>query len=319
MNILILGGAGFVGSNLVRYCLQDKKNKITVIDSLEPRLSSSIDNVSDILHKINFIKGDIRDSKLMKKVVVGNDVIFNCAAQSSHPLSLKDPIFDIQTNCIGNITVLESVKNCNPSCKVVYISSSTVIGKAINDIVDESHGEKPLDIYSANKGVSEKYHYIYHKVYDLNTIVLRFANIYGPYGKGFSEYGFVNYFIWLAQHGKKIPIYGDGNQTRNVMYVEDAVDLIYKCANERKLIGQIFFAVHTEHYTVKQIAQEIIKIFSNGSIEMIPWPDIRRRIEIDKLQISGKKLYQLLHWKPRFNLQEGLEKTKSIIEKQSYS
>ena len=313
MNILILGGAGFIGANLTRYCIEKKIGTITVVDSLEPLLKTTLDNLQDVLGKIRFIKGDIRDKELMCKVVKDADIIFNCAAQSSHPLSLKNPLFDIDINCRGNITLLEAVKDVNRDAVIVYTSSSTVIGKAANDIVDENHGESPLDIYSADKGVVEKYYIIYHKVYDLKTIILRFANLYGPYGKGYPDFGFINYFISLAYHKLEIPIYGDGTQTRNVMYIEDAVDLMYQSAFEKKLIGDIFFAVHKEHYSVLNIAQEIVDVFHSGSIRMIPWPDVRKRIEIEKLTISGEKLRKIFPWGPRYNLRKGLERTRDLL------
>ncbi len=316
MRILILGGAGFLGCNLVRRCLQDPGNQVSVVDSLDPRLKSQVDHLSEVLPKIQFMEGDIRDRALMEKVVQGQDVIFNCAAQTSHPLSLADPFFDVEVNCLGNLTVLEAVRKVNKSALVIYTSSSTVIGKAYNEIVDESHGESPLDIYSANKGVAEKYYRIYNRVYDLKTLSLRFANLYGPYGKGSPEFGFINYFISLADRGEEITIYGDGQQSRNVMYVEDAVDLLYACIAHPKIFGNVYFAVHREHYPVLKIAEEIVAVFGKGRIKKVEWPDIRKRIEVDQVTISAARLYYQLKFEPQYNLQEGLKMTKKIREKE---
>lgn len=315
MKILILGGAGFLGSNLVRWCLQKGEHKILVVDFLDSRLKSTIDNLWDVIHNIEFIEGDMRNTKLMEKLVKDKDVIINCAAQTSHPLSLNDPFFDAEINCLGNLTLLEAIRKYNKRAKIIYISSSTVIGRSRGNIVTESHRESPLDIYSANKGVAEKYYQIYNRVYDLKTLTLRFANLYGPYGKGFPEFGFVNYFIALAFLNKEITIYGDGSQNRNVMYVEDATDLIYKCIFQDNIFGDIYFAVHREHYSVLKIAQEIISVFGSGEVVKVEWPDIKKRIEISNTIISGEKLFYLLQWEPKFNLHEGLSKTKKIMEK----
>ena len=152
-------------------------------------------------------------------------------------------------------------------------------------------------------------------VYDLKTLVLRFANLYGPYGKGYPEFGFINYFISLAQANKEITIYGDGKQTRNVMYVEDAVDLLYQCIFHKKIFGDVYFAVHREHYPIKKIAEEIISVFGRGKIRRIDWPDLKRRIEIDDVIISGAKLFYEIQWEPKYTLREGLMMTKEIIEK----
>jgi len=313
MNILILGGAGFFGANLVRRCLKQGKNRVTVVDSLEPRLKSSFQSLKDICDSIEFIKGDIRDATLMEKVVKGRDVIFNCAAQTSHPMSLTDPVFDAEINCTGNLVVLEAMRKCNRDAKIIYTSSSTVIGKTMGDIVTESHSEYPLDVYSANKCVAEKYYYIYHKVYGIKTLSLRFANLYGPYGKGYPEFGFINYFIWLAANDQRITIFGDGSQTRNVMYVEDAADLLYSCISHDSLYGDVFFAVHKEHYPVAQIAQEIISVFGCGGIVKKRWPRVRKKIEIGDTIISGAKLYYETQWEPKLNLREGLLRTKKIM------
>ena len=319
MNILILGGAGFIGSNLVRHILSQDRHTITVVDSLDPKLKSTTDHLKSVIKRIQFIQGDIRDAALMQQVVIGKEVIFNCAAQTSHPLSLTDPLYDAQVNCLGSLTVLESVRNRNPKALVVYTSSSTVVGKSQADIVDESHGEHPLDIYSANKGVVEKYHWIYHHVHGLKTLSIRFANLFGPYGKGYPEFGFINYFIALAQQDKQIKIFGEGLQKRNVMYVQDAVDLLYRCASHPHIFGGIYFAAHREHYSVMEIATQIVSVFDRGKIVHVPWPDLRKKIEIDDVVISSQKLNHAIDFKPRYNLREGLVRTKAIFEKEAAS
>jgi len=314
MKILILGGAGFIGANLVHRCLEDPRNKVTVVDSLDPRFKSNIKFLKPIKDKVTFINADICDSKAMDVAVQNKDIIFNCAGQTSHPLSLENPILDAQINCIGNLTVLESIRKHNPKAKVIFTASSTAIGKAQYTNIDEQHPERPLDIYSANKGVAEKYYYIYHKVHGLNTVSLRFANLFGPYGKGFPDFGFINYFIDLAYHNKEIPIYGEGSQMRNVMYIKDAVDLMYKTISFDSLFGDTYFAVHREHYSIKDITRAIIEVFGTGKIKYVPWPKLRKKIEIDDIIITGEKLFSKTHWKPSYTLMEGLKETKQILD-----
>ena len=199
MKVLIIGGAGFLGSNLVRRCLAEYYCEVTVLDSLDPHLHSTTGNLQDVWSKIRFIRGDIRDETVLAEVVQGQDVIFNCAGQTSHPLSMQYPLLDAEINCLGNLKLLEAVRLLNKDAVVVYTSSSTVIGKALYELVDEDHWERPLEIYSANKGVAEKYYRIYHSFHDLKTVVLRFANLFGPYGKAHPEFGFINYFIHLSK------------------------------------------------------------------------------------------------------------------------
>jgi len=315
MNILVIGGAGFLGANLVRRCLLEPGNKVVVLDSLEPQLRASTENLREVWDRIRFVRGSMGDEPLIADMVQGQDIIFNCAAQTSHPLSLQDPLFDAEINCLGNLKLLEAVRLMNKDAVVLYTSSSTVIGKAQEEIIDETHGEKPLDIYSANKGVAEKYYRIYNRVHDLKTIVLRFANLYGPYGKGYPEFGFLNYFINLAWNDQEIKVFGSGGQTRDVMYVEDAVDILYLAAADKRLIGDIFFAAHDEHHTVSEIAQQIIRVFGTGRLTTVEWPDERRRIEIENVRISSERLRQITGWRARYSLEEGLRRTKEILER----
>jgi len=319
MKILIIGGAGFLGANLVRRCLREPGNSVTVLDSLEPQLRGSTENLHEVWDGIRFVRGSMGDEPLIAEMVQEQDVIFNCAAQTSHPLSLQDPLFDAEINCLGNIKLLEAVRLMNRKAVVIYTSSSTVIGKAVGDVIDETHGEKPLDIYSANKGVAEKYYLIYNRVHDLRTIVLRFANLYGPYGKAYPEFGFVNYFISLAWNDQEIGIFGSGEQTRDVMYVEDAVDVLYQAAGEPRLIGDIFFAAHDEQHTVAEIAREIIRVFGRGRLTTIEWPEERKRIEVESVRISSERLRRITGWRARYSLEEGLRKTREILERMKAS
>lgn len=314
MKILIIGGAGFLGSNLVRYCLQKPGAEVTVFDSLEPQLRATTVHLGPVWDRIRFVRGSLLDEPQIAQAVQGQDLIFNCAAQTSHPLSIQDPLFDAEINCLGNLKLLENIRQLNPNAVVVYTSSSTVIGKAVDETVDETHGEKPLDIYSANKGVAEKYYRIYHRVHDLKTVVLRFANLYGPYGKGYPEFGFVNYFIHLARSGGEISIFGEGGQTRNLLHVDDAAEALWQAAGTPGLYGETYFATHEEHLPVSEIAAAIVRTFRRGTVTHIPWPEERRRIEVDRVRISSARFCGLTGWKPRYSFEAGLQRTRVVLE-----
>ena len=197
---------------------------------------------------------------------------------------------------------------------VLYPSTSTVLGAATREWVDETDPEDPLDIYSADKSVVEKYHRIYHRVHGLKTVVLRFANLYGPYGKGSPAFGFANYFIHLAWKNEDITVYGSGAQKRNLLYAEDAAEVFYQCAFKPELVGSTLFAVHPEHFSILEFAHQIVATFERGRVVNIDWPDNRRRIEIGDALISGAKLSQVTGWQPRFSLKEGLVRTRQTME-----
>ena len=316
MNVLIIGGAGFLGANLVRRCLVEPDVQVTVMDSLDPHLHATTRNLLEVWSRIRFVRGDMRDETLLAEIVQEQDVIFNCAAQTSHPLSIQYPLLDAEINCLGNLKLLESIRLLNSTARVVYTSSSTVIGKAKTQVVDEDHREHPLEIYSANKGVAEKYYRIYQNIHDLKTVVLRFANLYGPYGKGYQEFGFINYFIHQAWTDQEIKIFGTGDQTRNVLFVDDATEILWRAAHEPRLVGESWFATSDQHLSVREIAAKIVGVFQRGRVTHIEWPDERKRIEIDHVEFSSERLRSIVDWTPDTDLESGLLRIKSILEHQ---
>ena len=314
MRILILGGAGFVGSNLVRRCLMEPKAEVTVVDSLDPHFHSSRDNLWDVWDQIRFVQGDLRDEGLLSELIQDQEVIFNSAAQPSHTLSLQNPLLDAEINCIGNLKLLEAARRHNPSAVIVYPSSSTVIGRVHEETVDENQREEPLEIYSANKGAAEKYYQIYHALYGLKTVVLRFANLYGPYGKGRPEFGFINYFIHRAWTHQEIQLFGDGSQIRNVMYVEDAAEILWRAACDNRLYGKLFLATGSDHLSVAEIAKTIVAVFERGKVTHVEWPTERRRIEIGSARFSSDELRKITGWQARFDFVSGLKRTREVME-----
>jgi UDP-glucose 4-epimerase len=312
MNVLIIGGAGFLGANLARTCLTAGA-RVTILDSLESRLDSTTANLRAIWDHVRFVQGSMADGSSLPDVIDGQDVIFNCAGQTSHPLSLQDPLYDLEINCVANLKLLETLRGLKSTARIVYASTSTIVGRAPGEVVDEDHGERPLDIYSANKGAAEKYYRIYHHVFGLRTLALRFANLYGPYGKGSPEFGFINHFIAQAWSGNTIRIFGDGLQTRNALYVEDAAEAMLVASSHDELLGETHFVVHDEHLPVRRIAEEIVDVLGRGSIEHIGWSDERMRIELDQVLISGRRFREATGWSPRHSFREGMERTRAVL------
>jgi UDP-glucose 4-epimerase len=313
MRVLIIGGAGFLGANLVRRCLAESGVQVTVMDSLDPHLHATTDHLKTVWDRIRFVRGDLRDETVLADLVQGQEVILNCAAQTSHPLSIRFPLLDVDINCMGNLKLLEAVRQLNSGAVVVYTSSSTVIGKAQALVVDEDHPEKPLEIYSANKGVAEKYYRIYHTLHGLKTVVLRFANLYGPYGKGYPEFGFINYFIHLAWRGDEIRIFGTGGQARNVMFVDDATEILWRAAHAPQLIGGTFFATGDEHLSVAEIGHRIVQVLGRGQVRHVEWPEERLRMEVEGVRFSSVRLRDLIEWKPQYDFDSGLRRVKSVL------
>ncbi len=310
--VLVTGGLGFIGSNVARRCLE-LGAKVTVYDCLDPRSGGNMYNVHGVEQDLELVLNDIRNFEGVSAAMRNKDVLISCAAYTSHPNSMKDPLTDIEVNCKGVINLLEAARRFNPEIKVIHIGTSTQIGRMKTSPVDEAHPEFPLDIYSANKTASEKYVLIYASAYKLRAGVMRLANVFGPRSNIRSaDFGFMNYFIGLGLQGREIPVFGEGGQLRNISYVDDCVEAIIAAAGSESANGDVFFAVADEQYSVGQIAHEIAR-HVGGSVRQVPWPKERSVIEIGDARISNQKVRSVLGWKPTHDLADGLKKTKEYF------
>src|SRR5438046_1039220 len=151
--VLITGGLGFIGSSLAHRCIALGAGE-TIYDCLEPRSGGNQENIREISNKVSVVLNDIRNFDSLCEIIKGKHIVFNCAAYTSHPNSMKEPWLDLDVNCAGVINLLEAVRRYNPKIKVVHVGTSSQIGRMKSNPVTEDHPEFPLDIYSANKPVS---------------------------------------------------------------------------------------------------------------------------------------------------------------------
>jgi UDP-glucose 4-epimerase len=310
--VLVTGGLGFIGSNLARRCLE-RGAKVTVYDNLDSRAAGNAYNVHDIRSELKLVSKDIRDFEDVCEAVRNQDLIFNCAAFSSHPMSMREPLIDIDVNCKGLLNLLEATRQINADAKLVQIGTSTQIGKMLYSPIDENHPEFPVDIYSANKVAAEKYTLIYASGFGLRTTVVRLANVFGPRSRiSNPDFGFMNYFIGLALQGKDLTVYGDGGQVRNISYVEDCVDALMLVAQSERSDGQVFFATADRQYSVAEIAESIAANIG-GKVRFVPWPEDRKAIDVGDAVISNSKIKERLDWKPQHSLTDGLILTRDYF------
>jgi UDP-glucose 4-epimerase len=310
--VLITGGLGFIGSNLAHRCVA-LGAKVTVYDFLDPRSGGNMANVREIEDQIELVANDLRNSEGVSAAVRHKDVIFNCAAYTSHPQAMTDPLTDIDVNCKGTINLLEAARRFNPDVKVVHVGTSTQIGRMVLDEVTESHPEFPVDVYSANKSASEKYVLIYGSAYKMRTTVIRLANNYGPRSNIRSpDFGFVNYFIGLALRDKPLTVFGEGKQLRNLSFVGDSVEALLQAARSDTGNGQTLFAVADKQVSVSEIAQAIAA-HVGGKVSFVEWPRDREAIEVGDAVISNQKIKRVLSWCPQVDLETGLRLTKSYF------
>ena len=191
--VLVTGGLGFIGSNIVHRCLE-LGAEITIYDCLDPRSGGNMFNVKSVKEHVKVVLNDIRNFEGLCAAVIDQDIVFNCAAYTSHPNAMKEPFIDIDVNCKGVINLLEAARRFNAEATLVHIGTSTQLGQLVHATADELHPEFPVDIYSANKSASEKYVYVYSHAYKMRGTVIRLANNFGPRSNIRSaDFGFMNF------------------------------------------------------------------------------------------------------------------------------
>lgn len=306
MNIVITGGTGFIGSNLCKKLLSEG-NKIVCIDN---NFTGSIDNIKDCLDNPNFVfvnHNVIEPLKLNNININKIDQIYHLACPASPKAYQSDPLFTLKTNILGTINLLEVAKLYNAS--ILLSSTSEVYGDPkISPQTEEYWGNvNPIGIrscYDEGKRVAETFMMEYKNKYNLNVKIARIFNTYGPFMNK-DDGRVVSNFINQCIRDKPITVYGDGEQTRSICYIDDLLNGLIKLMNCNNTNGPINIGNPNE-LTIKQLANEIKKLTNSNSTicyEPLPLDDPMKR----KPDISKAKL--ILDWEPNIGLKDGIQKT----------
>ena len=307
--ILVLGGYGFIGSNVVHY-FHEKGAQVVVLDNLESKAGGNLWNLKSIENEITIHRSSVLNFDSLCDYVSDAEIIINCAASTSHSRSMNEPFFDLDVNLKGMLNVLEAIKRFNPKARLIHFGTTTQFGCLQSIPADENHREFPNDIYSANKCLSEKYALLYNKTFGIKSTVLRISNTYGPYASIHSpEFTFNNFFLGQALQGKQINIYGDGKQLRNFLFVGDLLSAVEKSITSNDSIGETLLVTSDKHHSIVEISQLIVKVCRSGSINFIPWPKHKKNAEIGDQKFDNSRAKNLLKWVPSTNLEDGIIQT----------
>jgi nucleoside-diphosphate-sugar epimerase len=308
-NVLITGGAGFIGSNLALRLVELGAN-VTIIDSLTRDCGGNLFNIHGIRDKVELVISDVRNRAVIEKLIGGKKYLFNLAGQVSHIDSMNDPLADMEINVRGQLCTLEVCRKENPQIKVVFTGTRQVYGKPRYLPVDEMHSLSPSDVNGINKMAAECYHKLYYEVYGIRTCALRLTNTYGPRQLiKHNRQGFIGWFIRQIMQGEQIKIYGDGKQVRDLNYVDDVVDAILLAATKDVADGQIFNLGGTEAISLENLVEQMIRLKGSGSYTLIPFPAERKRIDIGDFYGDFSKITAALGWRPKTSLEQGLKRT----------
>ena len=308
-NILIFGGLGMIGSSLANVLVKLGAN-VTIVDAKIEPFGANLFNIKSIINDVKLLNVDIRHRNKLAEIIRENEIVFSLAGQVSHNDSINDPYLDAEINYLGHLNILETVKVVNPKIKLIYSGTRLQYGKIKSNPVTEDHPLKPLTPYSLNKLAAENLYFFYNRVYGIPIVSLRISNPYGPRGQmKHSKYGIVNWFIRQAMEGRVIDIYGNGEQLRDYIYIDDLVELLIKVAIDSKANGMVFNAGSGNGVSFKNMLKTIIKIVKNGKINHVNWPDNYINVETGSYIADISKVKSLIKWNPNINLEDGIRKT----------
>ena len=308
-NIIISGGLGFIGSNLAIKLVSLGAN-VTVIDSLVPEYGGNTWNIESIKNKISINVADVRDEKIMQRLIQGQDYFFNLAGQTSHLDSMKNPFVDLEVNAKAQLSILEECRKFNPEIKIIFASTRQLYGKPQYLPVDEKHPLVPVDVNGINKLAGEMYHVLYNKVYNIKTSVLRLTNTYGPRMRiKDARQNFLGIWIRNLLENKPITIFGDGSQLRDYNYIDDVVDAFILVAGSDVWNASIFNLGNSNPISLETTAKIIIEENNAGKYIFTPFPEELKKIDIGDFYSDYSKIKTNLGWNPEVSIDAGFKKT----------
>ncbi len=309
MNVFVTGGAGFIGRWAVKKLVEDDNN-VWILDNLT---NGREENIKEFLGHKNlkdYIVGDIKDKALLSRIFENKfDICYHLGASINVQDSIDDPRTTFDNDAVGTFNVLEESRKQNT--KVVFMSTCMVYDKADGEKgINEMHPTKPASPYAGSKIAGENMVLSYWYAYKMPTVVIRPFNTYGPFQKTGGEGGVVAIFIKRNLQGDTLNIYGEGTQTRDLLYVEDCARFVVEAGYSDSVNGQIVNAGLGRDISVNDLARLIC-----GDEKRIKHvPHIHPQSEIQKLLCDYAKAKKILGWEPKVSLEEGIKRTEDWIK-----
>jgi len=301
--VLITGGAGFIGSNLADELVRQGA-KVVILDNLTTGFR---ENLEEIKGDFEFIEGDLNDDEKVEKAVENVEVIFHQAALPSVPRSVDNPK-ETHLACVdGTFNLLLKAKENNVR-RVIYAASSSAYGDQQTLPKAETMSPEPLSPYAAAKLMGEYYCQVFSKVYNLETICLRYFNVFGPRQNPASQYsGVISRFIDALMSNSTPVIYGDGEQSRDFTFIANVVDANIKAAQTGQGIGEVMNAANGERISLNELLEVLKKITDQGNVVAEYQPE--RKGDVRHSQADNRRAVEYLGYQKLVGLEEGLRQT----------
>ncbi len=321
--VLITGGAGFIGSNLALR-LASLGARVVLVDSFIPEYGGNLANIDASSSMADAVKGaasritlniaDVRDPHAMGYLVRDKDFLFNLAGQTSHMDSMSAPFTDLEINVKAQLNILEACRAANPDIRIVFAGTRQIYGRPDYLPVNEAHPIRPVDINGIHKLAGEWYHLLYQSVYGIQSTVLRLTNTYGPRMRiKDARQTFVGVWIRCLLEGKPFEVWG-GEQLRDFTYVDDCVDALIASATHDTAIGKVYNLGGCENVSLHDLATTLVRAHGKGEFVVRQFPEDRKKIDIGDYISDDSLIRTELGWSPKIPLAEGLERTLAYFE-----
>lgn len=322
MNWLITGGCGFLGTNLIHALLEEGGHSIRVLDNLSVGTREDLGGVAPFTEveasgslgapasEVELMVGDIRDAEFAKIAAEGMDVVVHFAANTGVGPSVEDPRTDCETNVLGTFNYLEAAR-ANGVKRFVFASSGAPAGE-VEPPIHEELAPHPVSPYGASKLAGEGYCSAYWGTFGIETVALRFGNVYGP---GSTHKGsVVAKFLKDALSGEGLEIYGDGTQTRDFIYVDDLIRAVQLAATVPAIGGETFQIAANTETTVGELAERVLAELARNGVGDVPVSHGEPRVgDVKRNYSDTRKAAERLGWTPAYTLDQGLARTVSYF------
>jgi nucleoside-diphosphate-sugar epimerase len=309
-NVLVTGGEGFIGSNIVRRLVEIGAN-VRVIDNRESGTGCNPSNLDGLSLDVEVRRcGDPG----AKEAILDAAVIFNIAGKVSHHASMLDPLADMAANALDHLKLLDICREHEHRPVVLYASTRQFYGSAQFLPVDETHPIAPVDINGIHKFAGESYHSVYSSVHGIPTVSLRLTNTYGPRQCiSDSGLGFVGWFIHEAMRGRTIELFDGGEAKRDFNYVDDVVNAFLTAGADPECYGRTF-NLSGEMGSIRTVAEILQKICPGCSVTDVSFPSDRKKIAIEDYYGDSNRFRDLTGWRDSTPLETGLARTVEFFE-----
>lgn len=313
--VIIFGGMGFLGINLAKKASEEGA-EITIVDrNTPPDVDKRLEYINN---RVKSIKADVREASTVRSLLEDKDVVYYFAGLSGAVNTNQQPFLSLSVGCEGHLRVLESAREMGSKGAIVFPSSWLVYGRIADRYpVSENHRTMPLSIYGVHKLACEYHSTLYSYLYGLNTVAFRISNPFGPFqSQGNRHYGIINNFINSALCDQDLVIFGDGRQLRDYIHVESLVELLMLAGLREDNNGEIYNVGSGVSTRLIDVAQSVVRICGGGRIRHVDWPEEYWKVEAGDYRADISKVCDRYGWRPSTDLEDGLNRTVSIIRKQ---